>query len=1196
MKTRFFVALCLVAVMALGGIQVVASYAPAAPGEPGQVDVALQQLLSDGQTSDLVVEFAEQADLTGGPNLGWQAQGERVVNALRAVAERAQGRAKAYLKARGVAHDTFLIGNQLYVQDANLQVAEHLASLPGVARVRAPITIYLDPIIDEAPVIQATTAWGIIDTKADQFWSTFGVQGDGIVVSNIDTGVQWNHPALVNQFKCPGDPSNPACWRDPSNICGGSACDNNGHGTHTMGTMVADDNPSLPYIAGMAPNAEWIACKGCESSSCSEYALNTCADWILAPGGSSANRPHLVNNSWGGGGGNTWYLGKVQAWRAAGVFPAFSAGNNYSCSSLGSPGDYQESFGSAAHASSRVIASFSSKGPSTFGHEPYTKPNISAPGVSVCSTIPTNSWSCGYSGTSMASPHTAGAVALLWSCNSSLIGQIDQTFQILQDNADTPPAGSCGAPPDGEGNYTYGYGYLNVLAAGNIWCGGAPTPTPTFTPTSPPPTPTFTPTPTSPPPTPTFTRTPTPTPPPPTPTFTPTPTSTPPPFDKTVLWDTYHGVFLGYSPSNYYSNLVADLTSWGYFVDENNSGVLNLDLSQYDAIVVNLGSNWYSAYSAAEAAAIRDFVEGGGGLIVMGDNRNCPNANINPVAQLFGTTTGGPNYLSSITDLDPHYIFNGITSLYFAAGGDLTATAPSYTVGRDGSGRLAVNVARYGRGKVVALGDINLWAQYYTYSDDKDVTRGDSKVDSGFIMADNQPFARNVFGWVTSPTVLWDTYHGILLGYSPSNYYSNLKAALEGRGYILDENNAGVLNRDLAAYEGIVVNLGSAWNSAYSAAEADAIEEFVADGGGLIIMGDNTGCPNGNINPVAQRFGTTAGVGSISSTLSDLEAHLIFDNVSSIYFAAGGALSATAPSRVVARDSSARAGVNVVNYGAGKVVVTGDVNVWAQYLNALVKQDATNRDAKEAAAGIQTADNMAFAMNTFDWITSLRGTILWDTYHGVFLGYSPSNYYSALVADLESWGYTVDENNSGVLNVNLFRYAAIVVNLGSSWNSAYSAAEADAIEDFVEDGGGLIFMGDNSYCPNGNINPVGQRFGTTAGGYSYIYNITNLLAHHIFNEVTSLYFGSGGALSTSAPSQTVGRDSGGYAAVNVARAGRGRMLGLGDVNLWAQYYTYSEKKDVTRGEGAVEGGFIMADNTPFARHAFDWATFRSTAP
>ncbi|MEL7644100.1 MAG: S8 family serine peptidase, partial [bacterium] len=330
----------------------------------------------------------------------------------------------------------------------------------------------------EVTVSQVINAldWGITDTNADDFWAAFGLQGDGIVVASIDTGVQWNHPALDQSFKCGTNPSDPACWADPSNICGGSACDNNGHGTHTMGTMVGDDDPSLTYQVGMAPNAQWIACKGCESSSCSDTALNACADWILAPDGDPANRPNIVNNSWGGGGGDTWYQAKVVAWRAAGIFPAFSAGNSGSaCGSLGSPGDYQESFGTASHTSSRTISDFSSRGASVFGDDPYTKPNISAPGSNICSSVPTDGWSCGYSGTSMASPHTAGAVALLWSCNAALIGDMTATFELLQDTADVAPDGNCGAPADGEGNYTYGYGYLNVYQAGMLTCAGVET-------------------------------------------------------------------------------------------------------------------------------------------------------------------------------------------------------------------------------------------------------------------------------------------------------------------------------------------------------------------------------------------------------------------------------------------------------------------------------------------------------------------------------------------------------------------------------------------------------------------------------------------------------------------------------------------------------------------------------------------------
>ena len=61
-------------------------------------------------------------------------------------------------------------------------------------------------------------------------------------------------------------------------------------------------------------------------------------------------------------------------------------------------------------------------------------------------------------------------MALLWSCNPCLVGQVDDTFQALQSTADAPPNGSCDAPPDGEGNYTSGYGFLNAYQAGLAYC------------------------------------------------------------------------------------------------------------------------------------------------------------------------------------------------------------------------------------------------------------------------------------------------------------------------------------------------------------------------------------------------------------------------------------------------------------------------------------------------------------------------------------------------------------------------------------------------------------------------------------------------------------------------------------------------------------------------------------------------------
>lgn len=456
---------------------------PPPPDGGGRIDQAVIASLQTNHSTDYVLVFGKQADLSEAYQIsGWVERGQYVVDALKETAERSQKRALAELKKRGLRYRSFSISNEIYVFGGDAPGLQAMLAFPEVAQVRAPVIVSLEPsgfrlrlAGPAAPQaqVQAFKAWGIIDTGADQFWSTYLRKGEGIVVANIDTGVDATHPALAASYRCAGgDLSDPACWSDPTGACKGTACDDHGHGTHTMGTMAADvsNGSTVPYTVGMAPGAQWIACKACTKDGiCTDFDLLDCAEWILAPNGDSAERPHVVNNSWGDEkGGDSWFAAAVTAWRAAGIFPAFSAGNYSGCNTLSSPGDYQESFSSAAHNSLRTIASFSSKGASLFGHDPYTKPNISAPGVDILSTFP-GGW--GYmQGTSMASPHSAGAVALLWSCAPLLIGQIDDTFELLQSSADPAPEGSCDAPPDGEGNYTYGYGYLNVLAAGGNIC------------------------------------------------------------------------------------------------------------------------------------------------------------------------------------------------------------------------------------------------------------------------------------------------------------------------------------------------------------------------------------------------------------------------------------------------------------------------------------------------------------------------------------------------------------------------------------------------------------------------------------------------------------------------------------------------------------------------------------------------------
>ncbi|MFZ3078524.1 MAG: S8 family serine peptidase, partial [Bellilinea sp.] len=346
-----------------------------------------------------------------------------------------------------------------------------------------PVVVRLEPVEEllrraveiklPQAILAGTPTWGLTDTGAPAFWSTYGRQGQGIIVANIDTGVQYDHPALVNSFRCQGSVlPTAACWKDVTPTAATTPYDDQGHGTHTMGTMVGSNNPALTNNVGMAPGAKWIACKAFVGTSASNQDLLECAQWLLAPGGSAANRPHIINNSWGGDPSSydEWFLPSVQAWRAAGIFPVFSAGNDGvadTCKEIGSPANYPEAFTVAAHDSNGWIAYFSSQGPSGTS----LKPNLSAPGVNIYSSVPGNAY--GYlSGTSMSAPHASGAAALLWSCNPALIGQIDQTFTLLENSAGAAPAGNCSAPASGGGNYTYGYGYLNAFQAGQGVCIG----------------------------------------------------------------------------------------------------------------------------------------------------------------------------------------------------------------------------------------------------------------------------------------------------------------------------------------------------------------------------------------------------------------------------------------------------------------------------------------------------------------------------------------------------------------------------------------------------------------------------------------------------------------------------------------------------------------------------------------------------
>jgi subtilisin family serine protease len=435
-----------------------------------QVDEAVLAATADGSQATFWIVFGERADLSAAQSIkDWDARGRFVVDQLKAVATRSQNGVISALQARGAAYRAHWIVNTLQVTGER-DIVDELARRPEVESIVLDGAFNIPPVIVSGEGAADVAGWNIAKINADLVWPTYG-DGEGIVVGSIDTGVAFDHEALVGQYRGnlgDGTFSHDYNFWDYSEICGrhGSApCDNEGHGTHTMGTIAGGESPSGDI--GVAPGAKWITAKGCEGLSCSFGALVSSGEWMLAPTDLHGNdprpslRPHVINNSWGGGPGDPFFQDIVSAWRAAGIAPVFSIGNaGPGCGSAGSPGDYPEAFGTGATDMLDEIAYFSSRGASAFGQ---IKPDASAPGVGVLSSVPG-----GYaflSGTSMAAPHVTGTLALLWSADPNLIGDIDGSFDLIRSTALDRPNLDCGGDRDGDPNNTYGEGRIDALAA-----------------------------------------------------------------------------------------------------------------------------------------------------------------------------------------------------------------------------------------------------------------------------------------------------------------------------------------------------------------------------------------------------------------------------------------------------------------------------------------------------------------------------------------------------------------------------------------------------------------------------------------------------------------------------------------------------------------------------------------------------------
>ena len=437
----------------------------------------LDELNREGQT-DFFIWMAEKADLSPAHALHTkEAKGQFVFDTLVATAERTQQGVRTYLDREGIPYQSFYIANKIYVEQGSLDAVMALAKRNDVAQVTANREYQMErPEFSDAPVAAESN---LTFVKADDVWA-LGYTGDGTVLAGNDTGIQWNHPALINQYRGWNGSSadHNYNWWDATGTYPTVPGDGFGHGTHTTGTMVGDDGGSNQV--GMAPTAQMIHCKNMtDGGSGSDVTFTTCFEWDLAPWDLSGNNPQpalapdAITNSWGYWGGNApQFEDEITALRAAGIVVEVSAGNEGpGCATLRSPGDYRNSLvtGSVNHAGGVLpgtITGFSSRGPSDLYGADFM-PDIMAPGQNIRSSVPGNGYSSS-SGTSMSGPHVTGLIGLMWSASPGLRGNVVETEQIIMDTA-IPLTGQTGSNCGGdysEGpNNDWGHGTIDALAA-----------------------------------------------------------------------------------------------------------------------------------------------------------------------------------------------------------------------------------------------------------------------------------------------------------------------------------------------------------------------------------------------------------------------------------------------------------------------------------------------------------------------------------------------------------------------------------------------------------------------------------------------------------------------------------------------------------------------------------------------------------
>lgn len=462
------------------------------------LDPMVIEKLKAQQKADLLLIMDQQ--ITDEQRTAWKSilnREERLQKAydeMRQLSLKSQKSLLKQISARGLRSRSYYLNNSVLVQNASLQDAQFLNTQKSVSRITLNFSAALKLPPQTRPQLlepENQIPSNISSIGADRVWNELKVRGKGIILAGQDSGFRWDHPAIRRQYRgvSGNSVSHDYNWLDVipdrNAECPGfspAPCDDKGHGTHTMGSMLGDDGGGNKI--GVAPESQWIGCRNMNMGLGQASTYIECFQFFLAPYLKGQNplldgRPeyaaHIINNSWScpqnEGCLGDEFLPIIQNVQAAGILVVVSAGNDgSSCGSVyNAPAHYSGHLLSvgAYDVANREITYFSSRGPSRWNQGIGV--DLVAPGNNIRSAVHKggmgDSGLYDYkSGTSMAGPHVAGAIALLWSANPELIGQIERTWELVKESSTplTTRQSCAGFPGDRIPNAVFGHGMLNV--------------------------------------------------------------------------------------------------------------------------------------------------------------------------------------------------------------------------------------------------------------------------------------------------------------------------------------------------------------------------------------------------------------------------------------------------------------------------------------------------------------------------------------------------------------------------------------------------------------------------------------------------------------------------------------------------------------------------------------------------------------